>query len=166
MSFVVARLVTTLPDILDRSRRYWVHTTWAMATIGNVVFSWWAIFKYREITWTLFRFLLFVSPAVCLLFVAAALAPDEPSEVGSWREHYFGVCRQLVAATIAFHLIVAAFNTLVLESADTVQLAAITAGIALLLTPALLTRRPQVHGGVAVVYLLYVISGIVSNPPH
>ncbi len=166
MSFVVARLVTALPEILDRPRRYWVHTTWAVATIGNVVLSWWSIFQYREVTWTLFRFLLFVAPAPCMLFVAAALAPDEPSEVGSWREHYFRVYRKLIGATLLFWLIVMATNAILLEGTNTIGWAIAAGGFLLLLTPPLLTTRPQVHGFVAIVYLLFIFGFMASNPSH
>ena len=165
MSFVVARVVTALPDIFDKPRRYWVHCVWSVAAIGNVVISWWAIYQYRDVTWTLHLFLLFVAPAACWLFVAAALAPDEPSDVTDWRNHYFRVHRQLIGATIVSQLMISVFNSLVMEGWSTIALA-IPSVAGLLLAPALFTKRPQVHGAVAIFYLFIVVAYTTGNPPH
>ncbi len=165
MSFAMARLVSALPQILDKPRRYWVHSTWAAATVANVFLSWWALFQYREVAWTMFRFLLFVAPAVGILFIAAALAPDEPSEISSWREHYYRVHRQLVGSTLFFVVAVAVANAMLLEPFRPVQIVPI-ASIVVILASALVTKNARVQGGVAIVYLVFVIAVIARTPPR
>ena len=107
-----------------------------------------------------------MAPAVCLLFVAAALAPDEPSEVGGWREHYFRVYRKLIGTTLLFWLIVLGANAVLLEGTNAIGSAIAAAGVLLLFTSALVTKRPRVHGFIAIVYLLLVFGQIASNPSH
>ena len=163
MSFATARLVSALPEILDKPRRYWVHSTWAAATVANVFLSWWALFQYREVAWTIFRFLLFVAPAVGMLFIAAALAPDEPSEINSWREHYYRIRRQLVGATLFFWVAVAVANAMLLEPFGPRGIVPY-ASFVVILAPALVTKNARVQGGVAIVYLVFVLAAIVLNP--
>ena len=162
MSFAMARLVSALPQILDKPRRYWVHSTWAAATVANVIFSWWSIFRYREVAWTMFRFLLFVAPAVGILFIAAALAPDEPSEISSSREHYYRIHRQLVGATLFFWVAVAVANAMLLEPFSPVEIVA-TVSVVVILAPALVTKNARVQGGVAIVYLVWVLAAIAFS---
>ena len=162
MSFAMARLVSALPQILDKPRRYWVHSTWAAATVANVILSWWSLFRYREVAWTMFRFLLFVAPAVGILFIAAALAPDEPSEIGSWREHYYRIHRQLVGATLFFWVAVAVANAILLEPFSPVAAIVLIASVVVILAPALVTKNARVQGGVAIVYLVLVLAAFAS----
>ena len=159
MSFATARLVSALPEILDKPRRYWVHSTWAAATVANVFLSWWALFQYREVAWTMFRFLLFVAPAVGMLFIAAALAPDEPSQISSWREHYYRIHRQLVGATLFFWVAVAVANAVLLAPSGPVAIVTI-ASVVVILAPALVTKNARVQGGVAIAYLVLVLAAI------
>ncbi len=165
MSFATARLVTALPQIFDKPRRYWVHSTWAAATVANVVLSWWSLFGYREVAWTMFRFLLFVAPAVGILFIAAAVAPDEPSEISSWREHYYRVHRQLVGATLFFWVAVAVANEILLAPSGPVAIVTIAFAV-VILAPALVTKNARVQGGVAIVYLVWVLAVIARTPPR
>ncbi len=161
MSFAMARLVSALPQILDKPRRYWVHSTWAAATVANVFLSWWALFQYREVAWTMFRFLLFVAPAVGILFIAAAVAPDEPSEISSWREHYYRVHRQLVGATLFFWVAVAVANAMLLEPFGPVEIAGI-ASVVVILASALVTKNARVQGGVAIVWLVVILASFAT----
>ena len=59
-----------------------------------------------------------------------------------------------------------ATNAILLEGTNTIGWAIGAAGFLLLLTPPLLTTRPQVHGFVAIVYLLFVFGFMASNPSH
>ena len=89
-----------------------------------------------------FRFLLFVAPAVGILFIAAALAPDEPSEISSWREHYYRIHRQLVGATLFFWFAVAVANAILLQPFNLVEIVPI-ASLVVILAPALVTKNAQ-----------------------
>ena len=110
----------------------------------------------------MFRFLLFVAPAVGILFIAAALAPDEPSEIGSWREHYYRIHRQLVGATLFFWVAVAVANAILLEPFSPVAAIVLIASVVVILAPALVTKNARVQGGVAIVYLVLVLAAFAS----
>ena len=96
-------------------------------------------------------------------FIAAALAPDEPSEINSWREHYYRIRRQLVGATLFFWVAVAVANAMLLEPFGPRGIVPY-ASFVVILAPALVTKNARVQGGVAIVYLVFVLAAIVLNP--
>jgi hypothetical protein len=109
----------------------------------------------------MFRFLLFVAPAVGILFIAAAVAPDEPSEISSWREHYYRVHRQLVGSTLFFVVAVAVANAVLLEPFGPVRIVAV-ASVVVILASALVTKSARVQGGVAIVWLVVVLASFAT----
>ena len=91
--------------------------------LWGFVVSWWNIWIYRDLEWTFLRFLLFLSINGPLLFIAYTLVPDNPEQVGSWKEHFYATCRRFFGATIVFYVIVL------------IQLAVLVSGPLLAATP-------------------------------
>ena len=114
ISIAVARMVSGLPHAFATERRYVLHYGWIVVWLWGLLMSWWGIWSYRDLDWTFIRFLMFLSPAGPVLFIAYTLVPDNPERVASWQDHFHGIRRQLFGAGILFYLLLLA-NQSVLE---------------------------------------------------
>ena len=115
ISIAVARIVSGLPHTLAGGRRYVLHYGWTVVWLWSLVISWWGIWSYRDLEWTLVRFLLFLSPSGPVLFVAYTLVPENPERVATWKEYFHAVRRPLFGASMIFYLLLL-INQSVLES--------------------------------------------------
>lgn len=89
-SLAALRILGGLSAALDPSRRYWVHLGMSLLVLAAVAASFWAFWSYREVVeWTFPRFLLALTLPGLIYFMAAALVPENPEKVASWRDHYF-----------------------------------------------------------------------------
>ncbi len=112
LSFAIARLVGGIAHVLTPGRQDWIHTTWVLGTMGNIVLSWWIIYLYNDVEWTFLLFALWLVPTGMLLYVANALVPDDARVVESWRDHWFAVRKGVLGANVTFALSVSLFNWL------------------------------------------------------
>lgn len=110
LSFAIARLVGGISHVLMPGRRDWIHTTWVIGTMGNIVLSWWIIYLYNDVEWTFLLFALWLVPTGMLLYVANALVPDDAKVVESWRDHWLAVRKGVLGANVIFALSVSLFN--------------------------------------------------------
>ena len=90
-SVAALRLLGGIPAAVDASRRYWVHLAMCFLVLLGVAASFWAFWSLREVVWTFPRFLLALFIPGLVYYCAAALIPENPEAVGSWRDHYFEV---------------------------------------------------------------------------
>lgn len=110
LSFAIARLVGGISQVLEPGRRNWIHTTWVLGTMGNIMLSWWIIYLYIDVEWTFALFSLWLLPTGMLLYVANMLVPDNARTVESWRDHWFAVRKGVLGANVTFALSVSLFN--------------------------------------------------------
>jgi hypothetical protein len=90
-SFAVLRLVGGISYALEPGRVYWVHAAHVgFQLLGNVI-SFWVMWSYREVEWTLPTFLFVLTGPTLYYFNASVLIPEAPASVESWRAHYFSV---------------------------------------------------------------------------
>ena len=154
-SFAAVRLVGGLPSALAPGRRYWVHAAFVFHELLRVAAGFWAFWSFRDVAWTFPKYLLaLVGPGV-VYFLAAALVPEEPAAVESWRELYFGVRRRYFLAMVAWALIVAASTTILVQMPwnhpfRRLQLAFLVFGAV-----GAASESPRVHAGLAVASLAF-----------
>ena len=91
LSFAVIRLVGGLPSAVVAERRYWVHVLLLVAVLSMVASIFWALWSFREASWNYPAFLLVLAQPGLVYFLAATIVPDSPSDVGSWKTHYYSV---------------------------------------------------------------------------
>jgi hypothetical protein len=83
-------------------------------TLFSIVMMFWAFWSYRDVDWTLPRFLALVAQLGVLYFSATALVPEESGAVPSWRDHYYSVRSRYYAAVAATGALIALNTTLLL----------------------------------------------------
>jgi len=89
-SLAALRILGGLRAAFDPARRHWVHLGMCLLVLETVAASFWAFWSYREVAeWTFPRFILALTLPGLIYFMAAALVPENPEQVRSWREHYF-----------------------------------------------------------------------------
>lgn len=110
LSFAVLRAISGLPHALRPGRRYWIHVSWLLTTLFLCVLVFWSFWTYRQIEWTLFRFMNSLAVPALLYAFTSLLVPTDPAAVAAWREHFFDVrtplfaTGSLMAATVALSM--------------------------------------------------------------
>ena len=91
LSFAVIRALLGIPHVLHRTSRYWVHVAWLILGLANCLVTFWAFWSYRDIEWTLPRFIIALGTPATLFVFNSILIPADPASVSSWRKHFFDV---------------------------------------------------------------------------
>ncbi len=112
-SLILAKLLGSLPAALRPGKRYWVHSLWIASLLGVTLDSWWRFWSYREVDWNPIAFVTLLAVPSIIFLRASILLGDQPSQVTSWRDHYYEVRRpffllQLLASAnfIASHWLI------------------------------------------------------------
>jgi hypothetical protein len=160
LSFAAMRLVGGLPYALERGRRYWVHVGLVGLLLFTVAIVFWAFWGYRDVVWSLPKFLVGLASPGTLYFLTATLIPENPGEVTSWREYYYSVRVRYYSALILIAVVVAFATTVLIglplnHPARLAQAAILVIGVV-----GASTADPRVHGGIVVSSLL--LAGIAS----
>jgi hypothetical protein len=103
-SFAVLRLVGGISYALEPGRVYWVHAAHVGFQLLGSVISFWVMWSFREVEWTLPKFLLVLTGPTLYYFNASVLVPEAPASVESWREHYFSVRKRYWGAVCLWSL--------------------------------------------------------------
>lgn len=89
LSLAAIRLLGGLSVCLSPERRYGPHVAWVLLLLLNCAFVWWNFWSFRVVDWNLLKFLSALLPPGLMYLMAAALVPDNPASVESWREHFY-----------------------------------------------------------------------------
>ena len=165
-SFSVIRLVAGLP-YASAEGRYWIHLGFCFLQLIVTAVAFWAFWLYRDVDWTLPRFLLVLANPALVYFNICALVPDDPKAVGSWRAHYYATRRRYFLGLGAWALVIALAGTLVLGIPVLHPLRAMQAGILVIGVVGAASTDPRVHGSImllAFLLLLAVVSTVFSSP--
>jgi len=114
-SFSVMRLVGGISHALAPDRRYWVHAVNVGFQLLATAVSFWMMWSFRDVDWTLQGFLLVLAGPALYYFNATLLVPEVPASIESWRVHYFAVCRRYWAAICLYAVILATTTTSLLD---------------------------------------------------
>ena len=161
-SLILAKLLGALPIALQPDRRYWVHALWIASLLGVTVDSWWRIWSYREVDWNPTAFLSLLAVPSIIYLRAAVLLGDHPSEVLSWRDHYykkrrpFFLLQLLGMANYALsHWLIS--GTLLISTTYDVVGFALFSVLAIL---AIISAAPRLHEAIAVLSVFAFTSAI------
>ena len=91
LSFAVLRAMSGIPHAMRSSRRYWIHATWLVIALVLCLVSFWAFWSYREVEWTIFKYMNVLAVAALHYSFNSLLVPPDPSIVTSWRDYFFDV---------------------------------------------------------------------------
>jgi len=144
-SATALRLVGGLSHAFRRGHQYGVHAAFVVLVLFGTVLNFWAFLGYRDVEWTVVRFIAMLAIPGTLYFVASMLIPDDPILVESWKDHYFQRRMQLFSGIAAWGGITLVNTTFILgqpvaHPARAVQLGLLFVGIV-----GLSSARPMVH---------------------
>ena len=133
-SFTAMRLISGLPHAFDRERRYWIHLFYVGFNLFLTTAAFWAFWNFRDVSWSLPRFLLVLTATGLLYFLACLLVPESPSLVESWRDYFHSIRRRYFVGTGAYILVGVIMSTLLIglpwnHPARALQLYALTGAV-------------------------------------
>ena len=166
-SFAAMRLVAGLAHASHPHSRYWVHLSAVCVLLLMTVSVFWVFWSFREVSWTLPRFLLVLGSPALLYFNACTIIPEDPSSIPSWRDYYYSVRRRYYSGILCWVLMTATISTLVLgmswsHPARLVQLSVVLTGLV-----GATSSSERVHAGIAILATAFMLSvaGSVMTPP-
>ena len=152
-ALILSRLLESLPSVFRSSRRYWVHALWTVHMIFSVFGLWWALWEFRDTTWTPGLFLGVMTFPVILYMRTIFLLQDHSEGEKSWEVLFFEN-RRAFFSTSAFAPIAALiFDLSVIESEGSAQAWRLS-GYLLLLSlclPGLISSDRRLHGALVVI---------------
>jgi len=77
--------------------------------------AFWSFWPYRELEWTLFRFMNALAVPALLYAFISLLVPQDPTVVTSWRDYFFDVRARLFATGAIFTTTVTISNQATLD---------------------------------------------------
>jgi hypothetical protein len=114
LSLALVRAMSGLPHAVSATSRYWLHIAWLVFALFNCLVAFWAFWTYRNVEWSIFRFINSLAVPALLYSFISLLVPTDPSTVTSWRDHFFAVRTRLFSTGVAFMVAVIASNQLTL----------------------------------------------------
>ena len=164
-SFAVARIVSALPSVLATDRRYWTHSVWTVVLLMAAISTWWTIWDLREVEWNALRFLWVLIIPGLIHLRASILVSDVPTEVESWRVHYyesrvafFGVGVLIAANFAVLPWIMGSVPWFALSPA---QLAFVSLGTISVL--GLVSANPSLHAVLASANLFLILASMAAS---
>jgi hypothetical protein len=149
-SLVLAKLLGAIPVAVHGEKRYWIHTLWIVNLVLACMASWWALWSLREIVWGPAQFLaVFAFPSIIYLR-ATVLLTDEPREVRSWSEHYYGSRRPFFLLGVLGAANLAMSPRLIMGEPQAILVTVGAAVFGVISGLAAFSESPKVHAVVAV----------------
>ena len=168
LSLGIAALLAAMGAMLrsfSSGRPYWVYASWVGLQLVLYLHVWWNLWGLQQAVadWNFFLFImLLLGPAA--LFLSTQVLLFEPSSGTDTREHYFTVHRiffALVATVVAWELAAGPlfFGAPAPEMA--LQIAVLIVLVALIVS-----KRPALHGWLAIASWVLFVVGVVSDGLH
>ncbi len=115
LSLAAVRLLSGISVCFAPERRYWPHATWVVLILLMSAMAWWNFWSFKDVHWNFIRFLLTLLVPASIYLQAAALVPESPGTVQSWREHFFAARKRFFVAFASFFLLIGVNAWLLLD---------------------------------------------------
>lgn len=106
LSLAAVRLLSGLSVAFVGGRRYLPHAMWIVFALLASALVWWNFWSFRHAQWNFLAFLLVLTVPAMIYLLAAALVPEQPAAVTSWREHFYVARVRVFVALGAFFVLV------------------------------------------------------------
>lgn len=162
LSLALLRAMSGIPHAVRPGRRYWLHTTWLAFALSTCLIAFWVFWPYRNVDWTIFRFMNALAVPALLYSFVALLVPPDPSIVGSWRNHFFEVRTRLFATGAVLMMAVIASNQLTLGVPWRHPSQLGNYGLLAIYSLAFASARPVVQAMLAVTYFVLTTAYLLT----
>jgi hypothetical protein len=150
LSIAVTRVLGGLSAALFGEGRYWIHLAWVVHVLGSSLIVFWNFWMYRDIEWTLPRFMLVLASPALLLVQATQIIPVDPSKVESWRDYFLATHKRLYATIATWIVIVSLSSSVILTIPLFSPFRLVSASMFLLFLYGIWSQRTAVHGLIVV----------------
>ncbi len=145
LSLAVVRVLSGVPHALRPGRRYWVHVSWVFFAVALCLTAFWAFLSYREVEWTLLRFIAVLASPALIYTYSSLVIPSDPSTIASWRDYFFDV-RIPLFSTGAIFMVIANLSNYALLGVPLLSVQNWTGwSIAAVQAIGLASAKPQLH---------------------
>ncbi len=101
LSLAVVRLLDGLRFAASRERGYPIHLLWVLTKLINCALLWWGMWEAREtLSWNFASFMWALLFPAILYLQCTALVTTAPSDVTSWRDHFYSIRRWFFAINL------------------------------------------------------------------
>jgi hypothetical protein len=163
VGLALSHILIGMVQLLQRRGRvtfYWIHSTWIALTFVGIVFLWWSIWNFRNITsWNFFSFLLLLLQPVMLFLAAAFLVPREGQSDADMQTFYFSSRRGIFGSFAALLALIIAQNSIRNGSAWVPVNFYLLAAFVLIVAAAM-TERRSFHAAVTAVFIIWMLAFI------
>lgn len=160
LSLGVIRLLDGVHFAASRERGYWVHFLWIVTKLFNHALYWWGLWSAREaVAWNFAWFVWVLLFPGTLYLQSTALVTTTPSEIVSWRDHFYRIRRWFFSINIALilHVVISTRFLVGLPLLDRSRLPLLIVFVLNLVGIA--SANPRLHAAIAIVTLLRQILG-------
>ena len=162
ISIAVSRVLGGISAALFSEKRYWIHLAYVVWILGSSLMVFWNFWLFREVEWTLPRYILVLANPALLLVLAAQIMPTESLTSMCWRTHFYRV-RQGLCLTAALWLLVINVSSVYLSALPLLHPARWASSLfVLLFVLGALSAKPALHASIAVLNLASLALMIVS----
>ncbi len=162
----VMRLLDGLRFAVLPERRYWTHFLWIATKLLNHALYWWGMWALRDLfSWNFGSFLWVLLFPAALYLQSTSLVTTNPSEITSWRDHFYSIRRWFFAINILL-VPYAATTTAVLLGVPLFHVSRVPLALVLVLNVlGVVSARPRLHLAIAVIVFLAQVLGF-GNAQH
>ena len=89
LTFALTRVLSGVAVSVEACRRSWLHLSWLGFVVANSLFTFWAMWGYIEVEWTLIRFMGLLSVPIFVYIFSSIIVPQNLSEIDSCRNYFF-----------------------------------------------------------------------------
>lgn len=115
LSLAAVRLLSGLSVAFAPERCYRPHAMWIVFCLINCPMVWWNFWSFRDFEWNLLAFLCVLGVPALVYLQAAALVPESPGLVRSWRDHFFAARTRFFIALASFFVVISCMSWLLLD---------------------------------------------------
>lgn len=114
LSLAAVRLLGGLSAGVSAGRRYWPHALWIVVALVTSAMVWWNFWSFRDKEWHFYSFFSTLLVPASIYLQAVALVPENPAQIQSWEEHFFGARKRFFFSLIGFFVLIASGSWLLL----------------------------------------------------
>ena len=165
-AFAVADVLRALIPAATSPARYWPHFAWLVAMVLIVVYTWWAYWNTRAVSWTGLMFVYaLINPSLITVQVRLLTSRD-PYSVPSFRDHFHAIRRPFFVLLLIICLngffTAWVFGSIPVGTVAPVQIASLP--MAILAITGFFLRTDRACGILVILALLFILAALALHP--
>ena len=164
-ALILSRLLESLPSVFRPARRYWIHAVWTIHMIFSVFGLWWALWEFRDTSWTPILFLGVMTFPVILYMRTIFLLQDPTEGSETWEVLFFENRKAFFATSMLAPVAALIFDFAAIEAEGSAQGWRLSGYLLLLALclPGFVTSNRKVHAVIAIVTFVLGLGWLAAD---